>query len=245
VTGRIGEKERFAWMVSLDRAAHVLSHESLSDFHLHVGQRGSVSVEYRLPASASWCDLVVLGRNETQPAAVVVELKDWDTYGDQPGPSENLIWHHGQLELHPSDQVRGYVDYCRRFHSAVLNHGADVAGCVYFTKPQSAGPYLKKPHEALVADYPVFTDSTLDVDERFPAYLRSLLTRPDQDFGEAFEAGVYQHSGFKRPWRVKAPATRSRSFWSKVLLALGSPRLRPSSGPNSPRTSNSWGTPLW
>ena len=119
LTGRTGENERLAWMSSLDRAAHVLNHPTLTEFHLHVGQRGSVSVEYRLPASASWCDLVVLGRNHTQPAAVVVELKDWDTYGDQPGPSETLAWHHGELVLHPSDQVRGYVEYCQRFHSAV------------------------------------------------------------------------------------------------------------------------------
>jgi len=212
LTGRTGENERLAWMWSLDRAAHVLNHPTLADFHLHVGQRGSVSVEYRLPASASWCDLVVLGRNQTQRTAVVVELKDWDTYGDQPGPSETLVWHHGELVLHPSDQVRGYVEYCRRFHSAVHDQGAGVAGCVYFTQPGSAGPYLKKPHDGLVADYPIFTDSVHDVDERFPEFLRSRLTLPDQAFAEAFEAGVYQ---------------QDRSFTRQVAQQVADPSRSP------------------
>lgn len=212
LTGRTGENERLAWMWSLDRAARVLNHPTLADFHLHVGQRGSVSVEYRLPASASWCDLVVLGRNPIQPAAVVVELKDWDTYGDQPGPSETLVWHHGELVLHPSDQVRGYVEYCRRFHSAVHDQRADVAGCVYFTQPRSAGPYLEKPHDGLVADYPIFTDSVLDVDERFPEFLRSRLTLPDQEFAEAFEVGVYQ---------------QDRSFTRQVAQQIADPSRSP------------------
>src|SRR6266516_7981044 len=138
VTGRRGEEERWAWRTSLDRAARVLDSPALSDFHLHVGQRGGVSIEYQLPASGSWCDLVLLGDGTAAPQAIVVEFKGWDTYGDRPGPTDRLVWHGNDLLLHPSDQVGGYVEYCRHFHSGVLDHGASVEGCVYFTQPQSA-----------------------------------------------------------------------------------------------------------
>ena len=35
----------------------------------------------------------------------------------------------GQM-LHPSDQIRGYVEHCRRFHSVVLEEQASVHGYV-------------------------------------------------------------------------------------------------------------------
>src|SRR5437867_1917140 len=113
---------------------------------------------------------------------VLIELKDWDTAGDRPGPSESLIEHAGEVKLHPSDQVRGYTEYCRRFHSAVLEDGADLAGCVYFTRPVSTRAYSAPPHDQLVAAFPIFTDAAFDTDERFPAFLSSRLRRPDADF---------------------------------------------------------------
>src|SRR5438093_12629537 len=73
-TGRFGTEEAFAWEASFSKASEVLASPKLQGFHVHVGQRGSVALEYRLPASASYCDLVLLGRNELKPSAVVVEL---------------------------------------------------------------------------------------------------------------------------------------------------------------------------
>ena len=143
-TGRYGDAEKRAWTESLTRVAGLLGKPQLEPFrayHLHLGQRGAVAVEYRLPASASWCDVVLLGKGDETPAAVILELKDWETTGDQPGPVETLIDRQGRLDLHPSDQVRGYVEYCRRFHSTVLDDGASVNGCVYFTKPVSTDAY--------------------------------------------------------------------------------------------------------
>lgn len=93
--------------------------ESLRGFHVHLGAAGRLIVEYRLPASPSWADLVVLGKGERGPAAVIVELKDWDITGDVAGDAEELVVRRGQSVLHPADQVRGYTDYCQRFHSAV------------------------------------------------------------------------------------------------------------------------------
>jgi hypothetical protein len=196
-TGRVGQDEYYAWSASLSSAARVLDSPVLREFHLHLGQRGGIAVEYRLPASASWCDLVLLGRGIDQPVAVIVELKHWDTYGDTAGPTEALVVHHGELLLHPSDQVRGYADYCRRFHSTVVEWNAEVSGCVYFTVPQSGRPFLGPPHESLVADYPVFADTAYQPDERFAPHLANKLRRPDFEFARAFERGTYrQHRGF-------------------------------------------------
>jgi uncharacterized protein len=195
ITGRYGDEERRAWRASLERVSVLLAKPQLSDFrqcHLHLGQRGGLSLEYRLPASSSWCDVVLLGRGERGPAAVLIELKHWDTAGDRPGPSERLIQHAGEPTLHPSDQVRSYTEYCRRFHSAVFDNSADLAGCVYFTRAVSTHAYRAPPHDQLVATFPIFTDAAVDTDERFPAFLSNGLRSPDQDFANRFERGVYR-----------------------------------------------------
>lgn len=194
-TGRYGDAERAAWTSSLTRVAKLLGKPQLEAFrayHLSFGQRGAVAVEYRLPASASWCDVVLLGRRQQKPAAVVLELKDWETAGDRPGPTESLIERQGRLDLHPADQVRGYVEYCRRFHSVVLDAGADVHGCVYFTKPVPTASYVAPPHDRLTADFPVFADHRRDVEAGLPDFLSTRLERPDFGFACRFEQGSYR-----------------------------------------------------
>lgn len=195
-TGRYGDAEKAAWSASLTRVAGLLGKPQLSAFrahHLHLGQRGSVAVEYRLPASSSWCDLVLLGRGAERPAAVILELKDWITTGDRPGPSPGLIERHGGFDLHPAEQVRGYVEYCERFHSAVHDE-ADVYGAVYFTRAVPTEAYVQAPHDMLTAKYPVFADTARDLDSRFPSYLSQRLNAPDVDFACRFEAGKYKQS---------------------------------------------------
>lgn len=198
-TRRSTPAEATAWRNSLPAFGRVLADNRLKDFHVHVGHRGDLMVEYKLPASACWADLVLLGRDRDGASAVIVELKDWNTTGDSPGGREGLVRHANREVSHPSDQVKGYVDYCRRFHSAVQEVQARVSGCVFFTFASSAVPYLEKPHSSLVADYPVFTRSAADVADRFPAYLAERLVAPDQEFARRFEGGTYlQDRGFVR-----------------------------------------------
>src|SRR5580765_2630965 len=119
-TGRRGVEEAAAWRASLPVVSGAFSDRLFQPLHIYFGERGNLSLEYRLPASSSWCDIVLLGSHAGRPAAAIVELKNWDTSGDRPGSVEGLIERQGRFELHPSDQVRGYVEYCRYFHSAVL-----------------------------------------------------------------------------------------------------------------------------
>ncbi|HVZ18792.1 MAG TPA: DNA/RNA helicase domain-containing protein, partial [Terriglobales bacterium] len=108
-----------------------------------------------------------------------------------------MIERQGVQELHPSDQVRGYVEYCRQFHSAVAENRATVHGCVLFTGDRWAGAYVKPPNDELVSRYPLFTAAPDDVNRRFPDFFRTLLSVPHERFARAFANGRYrQDRGF-------------------------------------------------
>lgn len=192
-TGRFGDEEVKAWQASLPVVAQTLERADLGGFHVQLGSRsGNVALEYRLPAASSWCDVVLLGRGESAPAALMVELKNWDVSNDRPGPRPALVLHKGQPKLHPSEQVRGYAEYCQRFHSAVLEQQATVAGLAWMTATSDASAYSAAPHDHLVSEYPLFTVSPADLEHRLPEFLRSHLRKPDPGFARAFAEGVYR-----------------------------------------------------
>jgi uncharacterized protein len=198
-TGRGGEDEREAWEASLPALAETLAVPGLEPLHLFISGHGYVALEYQLPAASSWCDVVLLGRSGAGPSAVIVELKHWITRGDRPGPVEGLMERGGLLVLHPSDQVRGYTEYCRRFHSTVQEARADVRGCVLFTRDYFTDRYAEPPNEGLVRDYPCFTMAPHVLRQVWPAYLAWTLNSPDEQFARAFVAGRYQQDrGFVR-----------------------------------------------
>jgi hypothetical protein len=198
-TGRDGDEERQAWELSLPAFAEALAAPAFGPLHLYLGRHGYLALEYQLPAASSWCDAVLLGRGAAKPSVVIVELKHWITRGDRPGPAEGLMERAGSIALHPADQVRGYTEYCRRFHSTVQDEGADVRGCVLFTRDYFTEAYADPPNDKLVRDYPCFTLSPNVVREAWPAYLARTLTAPDEQFARAFVAGRYrQDRGFVR-----------------------------------------------
>lgn len=199
VTGRDGEDEVQAWRSSLPKLADAFAAPQLAPLHLYFAGAGYMALEYQLPAASSWCDAVLLGQRQGKSAAVVVELKDWVTRGDRPGPAEGLMERGGMIALHPSDQVRGYVEYCRRFHSAVQQHSADVRGCVLFTRDRFVDRYAEPPNDQLTADYPCFTMAPAMVHEALPRFLVERLISPDIDFARDFVEGRYvQDRGFIR-----------------------------------------------
>ena len=93
-TGRSTPEEEMAWSRSLPEVAGILDHEGLQDLHVHLRDRSALSLEYRLPAASGWCDLVLLGRGDETPAAVLFELKNWDISATKPGPRESIVLHH-------------------------------------------------------------------------------------------------------------------------------------------------------
>lgn len=195
-TGRYGKQEAEAWETSLSKLSRAFQAPSFQPLHLFFGSRGNLALEYQMPAASSWADVVLLGSHEAAPAAVIIELKDWTTASDKPGKAEGLIDRAGRQELHPSDQVRGYTEYCRRFHSAI-EEPAKVHGCVLFTHQVYTHAYTASPNEILARDYPIFTTADEDVGGKFPNYFRDRLTEPDEEFALKFATGRYrQQRGF-------------------------------------------------
>lgn len=196
VTGRRGQDEADAWSASLPVVGQMFAHEMFQPLHLYFGEKGHLSLEYRLPASSSWCDMVLLGAHQGKPAAAILELKHWDTWSDRPGILEGLVERRGDSALHPSDQVRGYVDYCRNFHSTVLAEKAGVHGCVVFTKDQGLDAYRQAPNEALTNEYPCFSAFNAP-QHQFVEYFAKRLSEPAPEFAASFELGRYeQDRGF-------------------------------------------------
>src|SRR5688572_4381667 len=185
-TNRHNPHEILAWQKSLPKLSIALSQPSLQDFHISLGQSGGISLEYRLPAASAWCDAVLLGKAETVPSAVMIELKDWGTQDVRSTPRENLVEYQGAWVSHPSDQVRGYVEYCQNFHSTVLRTKADVAGCVFFTNTHELSVYRQSPYENLVTQYPVFSSQKQEIQSAFPEFLAQYLHKPDYPFAKAF-----------------------------------------------------------
>lgn len=197
VTGRFGNEEADSWRNSLPRLAKAFSAPSFDSLHLYFNGSGALSLEYQLPAASSWCDVVLLGRKNNKSGAVIIELKHWQTSTDTPGAIEGLVQHFGQTTLHPSDQVRGYTEYCRRFHSAVLDHKALVKGCVLFTRETITKAYNSDPNHNLTREFPCFSLASESLSHPFPAFVGEAIDAPDLAFAKAFETGTYkQDRGF-------------------------------------------------
>uniref|UniRef100_A0A832A428 DUF2075 domain-containing protein n=1 Tax=Desulfacinum infernum TaxID=35837 RepID=A0A832A428_9BACT len=196
-TGRGGGEELQAWESSLPALANALAEPAFDPLYLYFTRNSFLTLEYQLPAASSWCDVVLLGRGKSGPNALIVELKHWITRGDRPGPAEGLMERSGQFVLHPADQVRGYTEYCQRFHSTVQDWKADVRGCVLFTRDDDIGSYLEPPNDRLVRDYPCFPVGSQGVREEWQRYVAQELDTGDERFARAFVTGRYrQNRGF-------------------------------------------------
>lgn len=196
-TGRYGDEEAESWRNSLPKLADVFSSSGFDPLHLYFNGTGALSLEYQLPAASSWCDVVLLGKKGDTPGAVIIELKHWQTSTDKPGPVEGLIEHFGNTVLHPSDQVRGYAEYCRRYHSAVLEQAAEVKGCVLFTRDTVTRAYHEAPNHELTSSFPCFSLAEEDASGPFPNFIGNIIDAPDLEFATAFETGRYkQDRGF-------------------------------------------------
>ncbi len=192
LTGRDTREERKAWADSFTRLALTLDGKAFGSIHLYLGDIGNLSLEYRLPASCSWCDLVLLGNDGQQPHAVILELKHWDTRRDSRVLNSGLIDRPGGLTLHPSEQVRGYTEYCQSFHSAIHESAAVVNGCVVFTAFPLNPVYRTGLNPALAETYPCFSVANSQGASEAISYLNLRLVRPDYDFARRFETGHYR-----------------------------------------------------
>lgn len=150
-------------------------------------------LEYKLPSASAWCDLILLGQSRNQRKEVfIVELKNWQkNNNDAPGDFEGLIMHQGVPHQHPSDQVRGYSEYCQRFHSVVVESEAEVTGCVYFTQDIDLAPYQEGVNRGLTTFYPVYNTVPAST-ETLANRIADKIARADNAFAEDFQHGIYK-----------------------------------------------------
>lgn len=149
-------------------------------------------LEYKLPSASAWCDLVLLGDdNHGNHQVIIVELKNWRKDSkDMPGTYEGSILHNGMDELHPCEQVKGYTEYCRFFHSEIRSTDG-VSGCVYFTQKIDMTPYAAGPNASLVAQYPTYNAED-ESTSKLANSITSKINKPNPEFAKAFEHGVYK-----------------------------------------------------
>ena len=149
-------------------------------------------LEYQLPGASAWCDLVLIGKGETQNQVVILELKNYrsdDT--DVPSEYEGLIIHNNREQQHPSEQVKGYTDYCQNFHSTVVETDAQVSGCVFIASTLSIKPFKESPNDNLTSEYPVFNTEGV---EDLADFILKRVKQPDKDFATKFVDGFYKQN---------------------------------------------------
>lgn len=193
ITRYVSDEEKKAYAGSYPVVASMLAQAmkrqpAIGDAHISTTE---LLLEYKLPAASAWCDLVLLGANaENRKEVIIVELKNYQkNQDDAPGSYEGLMMHKGSVIKHPADQVKGYTEYCRRFHSVVLDEGAEVNGCVYFTQPIDLQPYRLAPNDRLTAEYPMYNTESSDC---LAEYVTAKICKGDEAFAASFVNGFYK-----------------------------------------------------
>lgn len=115
-----GDAEVASWKHSLPALAEVLRDPAFAT--------GEVFVELFMPLNGRRCDVLLSGHTPKGPSAVVVELKRWSFV--QPSKLGDHVFAGGRNVVHPSVQVRDYVETLRHFHSAFTGEGQATAQAI-------------------------------------------------------------------------------------------------------------------
>lgn len=189
----VSDEEKKAYAGSYPAVANMLNsamkkNPSVAKAHIAIS---NLLLEYKLPGASAWCDLVLIGdKKDGNHQVIIIELKNYQKNStDSPADFEGGVWHNGELIKHPADQVKGYTEYCKRFHSAIHNYKAMVDGCVYFTQPINLEPYKEFPNNQLTIDYKLFNTQNADELSQFVA---SRIEKDNQRFAVDFINGYYQ-----------------------------------------------------
>lgn len=188
---RADRPEVDAWRHSLPALAGVLGAEAF--------QNAEIFVELFMPLDNRRCDALLTGRSEPgRDSAVVVELKQWSAFSQSHLPEH--VHAGGRQELHPSIQVRGYVETLRHFHSAFTDRDVEdfeLGGCVFMHNMKRTSSHARVLRDGNLfgsapQDYPVFfTDEQL-VLERWLA--RRLAAGSGRDAADRIKKGVARPS---------------------------------------------------
>lgn len=169
--------------------------------------------EYRLIDHSGFCDLVIIGQKNGVPCAYIVELKEWKDRPCIPFRDKNdkavkgkILYHGNNPKLHPAAQVKGYVDSCKKKHSAITESTTqcDVRGSVFFPclSDEHLATYTKTPNAKLTEEYPVFNKK-----EDLAKDILSFIDAPAPEFFKNFSKGTYSQSYDLKSWAENALRT--------------------------------------
>ena len=128
-----------------------------------------IVLEYQLPLSSRRLDALITGHDhDGRPAAVIVELKQWDSTTVEPTDvPENVLVRFGRRmkeKLHPSAQVGQYCRYLQDTHTAFHDGAVRLNGCSFLHDfiwdPTSE--FLSTRHANILGVYPLFAGNRVD-----------------------------------------------------------------------------------
>jgi hypothetical protein len=127
-----------------------------------------IMIEYQLPLASKRLDVMITGHSrESKQQAIVLELKQWSKCTHADGAHQVVTFVGGaQREVnHPSEQVRGYVEYLRDVHTAFQGPDAiNLSGCSFLHNYQLERDSVLKDDKFkdLVSAYPLFGNNDFD-----------------------------------------------------------------------------------
>lgn len=121
-----------------------------------------VMLEYQLPLASKRLDALITGHSrDSKQQAVVLELKQWSECSHADGAHQVITFVGGSKREvnHPSEQVRGYVEYLRDVHTAFQGPDrVNLTGCGFLHNYDLQRDNVLKDEKfkSLVEEYPLF-----------------------------------------------------------------------------------------
>lgn len=148
-----------AWRNSLRALSNAFSAGGFTDHGLFL--------EFQLPMSSRRIDALVTGRDhDDQPAAVIVELKQWDHVEPSSVPECVGVRYGGRVRdrLHPSAQVGQYRQYLADSHTSFHDGHVRLGACAFLHDfiYDTQSEFFSSRHANLLGVYPLFAGDRVD-----------------------------------------------------------------------------------
>lgn len=124
-------------------------------------------LEYQLPLSSKRLDAMITGEgHDGRPAAVIVELKQWDDVEPSLVPECVGVRYGGRIQdkLHPSAQVGQYCQYLADVHTSFHPGGIKLDACSFLHDfiHDEGSELLSTRHANILGVYPLFAGDRVD-----------------------------------------------------------------------------------
>lgn len=174
ITGhKVAANEIRSWKNSLQSVGNVLQFEEIP---AEVG----VAVEYCIANTAKRIDLLLSGRDSNgDPAAVIVELKQWETVEstDLDGVVRTFLGKRLREKPHPSYQAMSYEALLRGFNTAVVEKNISLQSCSYLHNCTNGIGLTDSRYKHYLEQAPVFLRHD---NKAMASFLRSCLNIGDR-----------------------------------------------------------------